>query len=286
MGGGGWESRGAIAMTDSWLAIGRGVLLCGVLLLGGSATATWLAPSRAITRSVRMAALLLLAGLALQLLGQLRAFDAFAPEAEPLADTLALIGSTDWASRRVALLALAVAVLGASALPRVWADRALRLLAVTVLGLLPLMGHAAAVETGRGRAYGLALVHAVAATLWLGTLLVLARPWWLGVAAVQRAIGHYGRVALVAAPAVVLTGVVTAWPRVGGFAGLFGTPYGLLLLAKVACVGAVLALGAGHHRRLVRGQGEPTRGSLLAELLGALAVLALTGWLAESAPGA
>ncbi len=276
-------------MTDPWLAIGRGVLLCGVLLLGGAATATWLAPARAIARPLRLAALLLLAGLALQLLGQLRAFDAFAPEAEPLSDTLALIGSTDWASRRAALLALAVGVLAVSAAPRRWGDRAVRLLAAGALLLLPLMGHAAAVESARGRAYALALVHASAATVWLGTLLLLARPWWLGVSAVQRAIGRYGRVALVAAPAVVLTGVVTAWPRVGGLDGLLGngllgTGYGRLLLAKVACVGVVLALGAAHHRRLVRAGGEPTRGTLLAELLGALAVLALTGWLAESAP--
>ncbi len=273
-------------MTDPWLAIGRGVLLGGVLLLGGAATASWLAPARATARPVRLAALLLLAGLALQLHGQLRAFDAFAPEAEPLADTLALIAGTDWASRRVILLVLAVGVLGASVLRGAWADRTLRLLAAAVLLLLPLMGHAAAVETGRGRAYGLALGHAVAATLWLGTLLVLARPWWLGVSAVQRAIGRYGRMALVAAPAVLLTGVLTAWPRVGGLDGLLGSGYGRLLLAKVASVGVVLALGAVHHRRLVRGGGEPERSSLLAELLMALVVLALTGWLAESAPAA
>jgi putative copper export protein len=95
---------------------------------------------------------------------------------------------------------------------------------------------------------------------------------------------RYGRLALVVAPLTVLAGVVTAWPRVGGVAGLTGTPYGALVLTKTALVGSVLALGAAHHRRLVRQAGQPTRGSLAAETVGALVVLALTGWLAESAP--
>ena len=76
-------------MTDAWLAFGRAVLLVGVLLLAGSAVSSWLAPSRAVRATLQAAGALLLLGLGLQLVGQLRAFDAFLPDADPLVDTLA-----------------------------------------------------------------------------------------------------------------------------------------------------------------------------------------------------
>jgi len=273
-------------MTDAWLALGRGVLLSGVLLLVGTAVSTWLAPSRAVRAPLRWAGGLLVMGLGLQLIGQLRAFDAFLPDAEPLADTLAMIAGTGWGRNRVLLVALSVCTLltGVLARRRPIVDWGARALALAVLLLLPRLGHAAAVEEGALRAFVLAFVHAAAASVWLGTLALLARGWWLGVASLRSAVAPYGRVALVAAPLTLLSGGVTAWPRFGSPFTVLDSSYGQLLATKVAIVAVVLLLGARHHRRLVRAGAEPSRGTLMAEVVLAVLVLGLTGWLAESAP--
>jgi putative copper export protein len=163
-------------------------------------------------------------------------------------------------------------------------DWSARVLALAALCVLPRLGHAAAVEEGVVRAYLLALLHASAASLWLGTLTLLARAWWTGVPSLRAAVAPYGRLALVAAPLTLASGVVTAWPRFGSVFTVLESGYGQLLAAKVALVTGILALGAQHHRRLVRAGAEPSRGTLLAEVLLAVVVLALTGWLAESAP--
>jgi putative copper export protein len=271
-------------LTDPFLAGGRAVQLAGLGVLIGAATSTWLAPSRAVARPARAAAVLLLLGLAIQLVGQLRAFDAFGPEADPLSTTLGIIASISWGRNRLALAALAVSVLATAGMARPWGDRLLRATALITVLLLPALGHAAAVEDGALRAWVQASVHAAGAGLWLGTLALLAPAWWHDVKSVQGAIARYGRLALVAAPVTVLSGVVTAWPRVGGVAGLLQPGYGQLVLAKLGLAVALLGLGALHHRRLVRAQQSPTKATLLLELLVAGAVLCVTGVLAESAP--
>lgn len=273
-------------MTDAWLAFGRAALLAGVLLLAGSAVSSWLAPTRAIRPAMRVAGALLLFGLGLQLMGQLRAFDAFLPDADPLADTLAMIARTGWGRNRLAVGAVATLTLlvGLLLRERSASDWSARVLALVAVGLLPRLGHAAAVEEGVVRAYLIALVHASAASVWLGTLALLARGWWTGVQSLRAAVSPYGRLALMAAPLTLVSGVVTAWPRFGSVFTVLDSGYGQLLAVKVVVVAVILGLGAQHHRRLVRGGDEPSRGTLLTEVALAVVVLALTGWLAESAP--
>lgn len=271
-------------LTDPWLAVGRATVLAGLGALLGAAVVTWVAPARAVSRPARWAGVLLLVGLAVQLVGQLRAFDAFGPGADPLHETLGIIASIGWGRNRLVLAALAVATLCTAGLGRPWGDRLLRIWAGGALVLLPAMGHAAAIEEGLALAWVRAIVHAGSAGVWLGTLALLAPPWWHGVDEMHRSIPRYGRLALVAAPLTLASGVATALPQVGSWAGLVGTGYGRLVLSKALLAAGLLALGAWHHRRLVRAGGSPTRGTLLLELLGAGVVLLLTGWLAESAP--
>jgi putative copper export protein len=278
--------RAAPVLTDPLLATGRGMQLAGLLLLAGAATTSWIAPARALARPVRAAALLLLSGLVVQLAGQLRALDAFAPGADPLAESLAIIASLSWGRNRLALAALAALALATAGVARPAGDRLLRLWAAAALLLLPGLGHAAAETEGLLAAWVRAVVHAAAASAWLGTLALLAPVWWHGVPSLLRSLPRYGQVALVAAPVTLLSGVATAWPRVGGIAGLVGSGYGQLVLAKATLALLLLALGARHHRRLVRARETPTRGTLLLEVAGAGAVLLVTGWLAESAPPA
>jgi putative copper export protein len=57
--------------------------------------------------------------------------------------------------------------------------------------------------------------------------------------------------------AVLVSGVVNAWAEIGSPAGLVGTPYGLLVLAKVGALLLLAGVGWQHRRRsipaLVRG---------------------------------
>lgn len=278
------RAEAARVLTDPFLALGRATQLVGLLLLVGAATTTWVAPARALRRPVRVAGALLLVGLAVQLVGQLRAFEAFGPAADPLPDTLAIIASIGWGRNRLGLAGLALAAVATAHIARPWGDRLLRVWALAALLLLPALGHAASVEDGLVVAWARAFAHAAAAAAWLGTLALLAPSWWYGVPDTVRAIPRYGRLALVVAPLTLVSGVLTALPRVGGLAGLGQAGYGRLVLAKALVALLLLALGAWHHRRLVRGGQVPTRGTLLLEILGAGVVLLLTGWLAESAP--
>jgi len=104
-------------------------------------------------------------------------------------------------------------------------------------------------------------VHKVAASLWLGTLLVLVLA---GLPAVLRAtlpgehrgalvaelIARFSPLALTAAAILGITGVTTAWLHLKFVAALWTTPYGVTLDIKLLLVLAVLALGGWNWRRM------------------------------------
>lgn len=132
------------------------------------------------------------------------------------------------------------------------------LLAFIALSLLSLAGHAAAAEADAGLAIASDVVHLAATGLWIGGLLPLAtllrsasapagadaRPY----AAV--AIRRFSRWAPLAVVALALTGMVSASINVGDVAGLVGTPYGRLLLLKLALLVPILVLAWLNRRSL------------------------------------
>ena len=275
-----------------YTAVGRAAILSGVFLLVGAAATTWLAPMRTIRRPLWLAALLLLLGLASQAVGQLMNFDAFAPDAEPLGDLVAIIATTSWAQSRAALTVLVVMIGVGASLNGRWLDFVARSTAMAALCTLPFLGHAASAEPA-WLSLPLAVVHALAASVWIGTLALLGPAWWNDVQAAVQRLPHYGRTALFAAPVAVLSGGVTAWTRLESPMQLLSTDYGRLLIIKTILVLSVLALGARHHRQLTRYSGasllgadrvQLVRRTLQLEVVLAVIVLLLTGWLGESAP--
>ena len=131
------------------------------------------------------------------------------------------------------------------------------LLAMLALGLLAVAGHAAAVEPGWALAVGADAIHLLASGLWIGGLLPLAgllaaaareagadsRPY--AVLAARR----FSHVALACVLILVASGMVNAWTHVAGVANLVGTTYGRLLLAKLALLAPILALGLLNRSR-------------------------------------
>ena len=125
-------------------------------------------------------------------------------------------------------------------------------------------------------------LHLVAAAAWLGGLpavsFLAARARTVGGSA--RAAGgeilrRHGRLALVAGPVVVLTGLANSPVVLGNSRELVASPYGNLLLVKALLVSVALGFGAVNHL-VLRGQGRRRLATLVgAEILvGAVAVLA------------
>jgi putative copper export protein len=110
-------------------------------------------------------------------------------------------------------------------------------------------------------------VHRLAAGLWLGTLFVLVVAGLATLLRDARArdrrgvmaadmVNGFSPLALVCGTIVVLSGAVTAWTHLTPFSSLWTTPYGYMLLVKLAVVAVVFAIGAWNWRRV-----RPTLGS-------------------------
>ena len=111
----------------------------------------------------------------------------------------------------------------------------------TTLALIPmsLQGHSGD-EASHDAAISAIWVHIVFAALWLGGLLVIAITSFVtGTARLADLVSRYSSIALVSFIAVAVSGYVSAQIRVGTIDNLL-SPYGILVLVKVA---ALLALG-------------------------------------------
>ncbi len=225
------------------------------------------------------------------------------------------IGRVLWTTRfgavwivRHGLLLLVAPFLVLSQARQAPADRiALRLhcllLAGLALGAAAWAGHAAAVEPTPRLTASMAALHLIAVGAWIGGLLPLvrlldlagrpagadARPF--AVLAARR----FATVALVSVVVLVATGAWNTWSQVGDVAALAGTPYGRLLLLKLALLVPILAIAAVNRRRLIpalSGEAETVgRPAMLrlrtyagVELSIALAVIAVVAWMTVTPP--
>ena len=135
-------------------------------------------------------------------------------------------------------------------------------------------------------------VHILAASTWLGTLLVLALIGIGGVirsnsAGAQRArlvadlVSSFSPLALSAATILAITGFTTAWLHLKRISTLYSTSYGIALLVKLALVVVVAVLGAWNWKRVrpslgSEGSEETIRRSATVELAFAALVLIAT----------
>ena len=138
-------------------------------------------------------------------------------------------------------------------------------------------------------------LHEVAASLWIGTLVVLlvaglSSALRRTVPSEQRGqlvaemVSRFSPLALSAAALLGTTGVITAWRHLKHWNALWTTPYGFTLDAKLCVVAIVVALGAWNWRRMAPQLGNEESAvaitkSATAELSFAAIVLALTALL-------
>jgi cytochrome c oxidase assembly factor CtaG/putative copper export protein len=128
-----------------------------------------------------------------------------------------------------------------------------------VLGLIPmaLQGHSGD-ETGHDAAVSALWLHIVFAAIWLGGLLtiaLLARR--LDTARLGPIMARYSTLALVSFIVVASSGYVSAEIRVGTFANLL-TPYGILVLIKIAALSVLGLFGISQRRFFINRMSRAT----------------------------
>jgi putative copper resistance protein D len=122
---------------------------------------------------------------------------------------------------------------------------------------MTLVGHATSREGATGVLTGVLLsLHLAGIGFWLAALLPLRRMCLATAddsapAALAALAEEFGRLALVLVVMLLVAGVCYAALLVGSVAALFGTGYGIALLAKVALVSGMLLLAALNRFRLV-----------------------------------
>ncbi len=131
--------------------------------------------------------------------------------------------------------------------------------AVTLAALLMLNGawlaHAVSRLDRRGLLMAVTVLHQLGAVIWVGGVIHLVgfALLWRSVRAGggpeaaalgPQVLARFSAVALAAMALVLVPGLALTWYYVGSWDGLIGTGYGVMVLTKVALLGAAVALGA------------------------------------------
>jgi putative copper resistance protein D len=133
------------------------------------------------------------------------------------------------------------------------------LLAACMLGSLAWVGHSGTSAGTEGNVHlGVDVIHLCAAGAWLGGLLPLALLFhfarttadetWIGVA--RDAARRFSILGLASVGTLIATGLANAWFLAGNVPSLVGTPYGRLLVLKIALFAAMVAVAAINRLRL------------------------------------
>ncbi len=187
------------------------------------------------------------------------------------------------------LFAIAVAVVISLAAAGARTLRAAGLL--SCLGLLALIPSALAGHSQGGNhetaVTGLGL-HLAAVVLWVGGLLALVLVWrTLTASEGALAARRFSPVALWSVVFLTISGVISAWIRVGAF-GALASRYGVLVLAKTAVLVLLGAAGWWHRRRTLAQLDAGRPGAFARLVVGELVLMALAmglaAALASSAP--
>ncbi|MEH6629706.1 MAG: CopD family protein [Halopseudomonas aestusnigri] len=120
----------------------------------------------------------------------------------------------------------------------------------TVLSSYALSGHTGAYEPTL-LLKPLIMIHLLIACFWAGSfvpLLILMKEHEELAAPTLK---HFGKIAAWAIPVLLISGLTMSWFIAGGFHGLTATPYGWMLLGKLAIVILVLGLAGLNKLRLV-----------------------------------
>ena len=188
----------------------------------------------------------------------------------------------------VGLVAFAVA-LWAGAVRRPGGALVLAVVSMSSLAPLLLTGHSATASNHYLAATTL-LVHVLAATVWFGVLAALVLHLRQDDAALRQVVPRFSPVALGCFVAVLVSGLLGAWVRVGPDVSVWASDYGLLILLKALALIVLGGLGWWHRRRsisaLLEGRGGAFARVALGEVLVMAAAVGFAVALSRTAPPA
>lgn len=211
--------------------------------------------------------------------------------------TLALASGwgTGWKAQAAASLLAVIAWIPRRGRPMV-GPRLAPIAALALAATLPLSGHARTVPIGEVAGVLALALHLIGGGLWLGNLALLTVAGW-GVdpdrsgRRVATLFANFSSVALVGAAIIALSGAVVGWQTVGSLGALTASPYGRMLLFKLATLVGVAALGVWNWKvvqpRLALGTGAPLihRSAAIELTLGAVLLLLTALLVVLPAPG-
>ena len=170
-------------------------------------------------------------------------------------------------------------------------------LAATYLATLAFAGHATAATRGASRAMHLAsdASHALAAGAWLGALpaLVVFLRSKQPNAILARGTHAFSMLGITSVSILLATGILNAWFLVGSIPRLWDTPYGQLLVVKLAVFAVMLSIAAVNRWMLTpRLSNNDVRSVLLLrrnaslEIFGGILIVVIVGALGTMVPAA
>lgn len=205
---------------------------------------------------------------------------------------------------RALAAALALVMLGARLSRRPWLP--LLTLGAIATGSLAWMGHGAATEGADSTLHLAAdIVHLLAAAAWIGALAffvrltLAARNGEAGLEALHDALAGFAGLGSVLVALILTSGLVNSWFLVGlkGTDALMATPYGRLLVLKLALFAVMLVMASANRFYLTpalrAALGDGGKGgaavaalgvSLAVETGAAVAVMAAVAWLGRMSP--
>jgi putative copper export protein len=161
---------------------------------------------------------------------------------------ISLFWGSDVSIAQLTRLAGVIVLLGSVRSRQAW-SRAIWVLAIAlVVGSFTLMGHTRA-HTGSAVLGSLLAIHLAGVAFWFGSLLPLLLLLRHGTReTLGSAISGFSHLAVWLVPVLLAAGAAMAWILLGSFDALT-TPYGMLLLAKLAGFTGLLALAAVNRFR-------------------------------------
>ncbi|MDQ8732992.1 CopD family protein [Paenibacillus sp. LHD-38] len=197
------------------------------------------------------------------------------------------------ATLRTALAILALLLAFAPSRERRWANPIKSAAASAIIVTFPLTGHAYAAVEGAAAAILAHTVHMAAAAIWFGGLAGLLSLTFEKDAAerLNQAAVRFSVWALPSMVFIMASGIWLAAARLSAWEQLLAEPYGRLIAAKICFMLLVLVIAAFHRLVFMPriAQGSAGRGLLLgirAEVLLAVALFVLAGWLSSTSPPA
>lgn len=122
-------------------------------------------------------------------------------------------------------------------------------------------------------------VHLLAVSVWVGSFFAAIT------VRTEEGVARLSRLATVAMPIAVVTGVIEAAHLTGGISQVFDSRYGTYLLLKLAVIAVCLVIGYGLRRRMKAGRPTVTQ-SLFVEAVLLAVVIAITSVMVGTSPTA